>query len=114
MPFDAACNLPDAADHSWWASWRPYVLYALASDYAPDAARAPDCSRPGACIEIADRSGNVVVASRELAIVVAGNGRLDAPSGCIARPACADAATCARVIVGAAAVDANDVLVTQP
>ncbi len=141
MPFDAACNIPDTADHTWWASWRPFVFYALAPDFAPTASAFADCERPGACLALADRAGRAIAPARHFAVLVAGapvaraeglqartganlaavgewledtNARLEGPAACLAGPSCADEGTCGRLTVGPAARDFNDVVVAQP
>ncbi len=140
-PFDAACNIPDATDHTWWAAWRPFVFYALAPGYAPSASDPPDCARPGACLELHDRSRRPLAPPRRFAVIVAGhaltldaglqaraganvsvvaqwledtNAHLEGPAACLAHPSCTDEGTCGRLTAGPAAQDFNDVVIADP
>lgn len=70
---------------SWWTPWQPYVSYALAGGFAPDAQGAPRCAG-GACIEVVDGTGRTIARDRPAAVVAsiscAGAPRCDPARGC--------------------------------
>jgi hypothetical protein len=75
---------------SWWASWQPFVSYALAPGFAPDAPGTPGCAA-GRCLELASASGPALVRDAQ-AIVVAS-------TDCAGAPACDPIAGCARIVL---------------
>jgi hypothetical protein len=75
---------------SWWGAWQPFVSYALAPGFAPDAPGTPDCAA-GGCLELASASGAAIARDKQ-AIVVAS-------TACAAAPACDPVAGCARIVL---------------
>jgi hypothetical protein len=73
---------------SWWTTWQPYVSYALAPGFAPDAQGAPGCAGD-ACISIVDATGRTVVRGRPAAVV--------ASVSCAAAPRCDPVRGCAQL-----------------
>jgi hypothetical protein len=78
------------AGNAWWTPWQPFVSYALARAFAPDAPGTPDCAA-GACIAIDAAGGQPVARDKELAVIVA--------ASCAEAPACDPARGCERVIL---------------
>ncbi len=131
-----------ADGNSWWNAWKPYVFYALASDFAP-AQGTPACSGAEACLDVVDPGGRTLGAGRQHAVIVAGpaiardgfvqsrsgasvaevrqwledaNAQLESAAGCSPAPAftCEARGTCARVTAAAATRGFNDVVVAYP
>ena len=124
--------------NAWWNAWKPFVFYALARAYAPDAPAPGDCADPSQCIDVADLSGTVVAHGKRFAVLVAGaplvregtlqshaalgdarqwledsNARLTTLSSCGAAVPC-DGAACGRVVSAAATGGFNDVAYAFP
>jgi hypothetical protein len=141
--FDSAtCNIAPAAGTHWWSAWRPFVFYALARAFAPDALAAPACTDETRCIALADLSGATIAKGKHFAVLVAGaplvrdatlqnhaaanvadarqwleeaNALLPAASSCgLAAGAAACEGACNRVVAAAAARGFNDVAVAFP
>ena len=129
------------AGNSWWNAWKPYVFYALARGFAPDAG-ASACQAT-ACLDLAEPSGRTIATSKQYAVIVAGaalardgfvqsraganvaevrqwleeaNAELEGAAGCTPPPAfsCEGRGTCTRVTTGAGARGFNDVVVAYP
>ena len=127
--------------NSWWNAWKPYVFYALARGFAPDAG-ASGCAQ-GTCLDLADPTGRALGTSKQFAVVVAGatlardgfvqsraganvsevrqwleaaNAELEGTAGCTAAPAfsCEARASCTRVTSGSGNRGFNDVVVAFP
>jgi hypothetical protein len=73
---------------AWWTTWRPYVSYALADRFAPDARGTPQCA-PGGCISLADGTGRTIARDRAVALV--------ASVSCTDAPRCDPARGCAQL-----------------
>jgi hypothetical protein len=73
------------AGNAWWATWLPFVSYALAPPFAPGASPPADCSA-GACLAIDDPAGHAIARDKEIAVFVspdcASAPRCDAALGC--------------------------------
>ena len=128
--------------NAWWTPWKPFVFYALARSFAPDALASPGCADETQCIEIADLSGGTIAKGKSFAVLVGGaplvrdgtlqshaasgiadarnwleasNALLPAASSCglaPGAPLCAGA--CNRVVAAAAASGFNDVAIAFP
>ena len=128
--------------NSWWNAWKPYVFYALARGFAPDAGAAGCAS--AACLSLADPTGRALGSPRQYAVIVAGatlardgfvqiraganiaeprqwleaaNADLEGALGCDSAPAfsCEARASCTRVTTAAAGSRGfNDVVVAYP
>src|SRR5260221_2412968 len=71
--FDSAtCNIAPAAGTHWWSAWRPFVFYALARAFAPDAPPHPSCGGEGTCLEVVEASGRRIAQDKQVAVIVAG------------------------------------------
>ncbi|HSN19953.1 MAG TPA: hypothetical protein VLS49_04705, partial [Usitatibacter sp.] len=80
--------------NAWWVSWQPFVAYALARGYAPDASAAATCD-DGACFSITDTAGRTLARDEEVAVI--------ASADCARAPRCDPSAGCARVLLDDAA-----------
>lgn len=139
-PSDEGLTAGSAAP-AWWTSWKPFVFYALARDFAPGAAGA--CAAPEYCLEVVEPSGRVAATQKHFAILVAGapvvrdgfvqsrdaanlaqvrewledgNAALEGAAACPGggpRFPCSPA-TCNRVTAAAASRTFNDVVVAFP
>ena len=127
--------------HSWWSAWKPYVFYALARGFAPDAGGA--ACEGAACLELVDPSGRLLGAPRQYAVIVAGaplardgfvqargganvadvrqwledaNADLEGAPGCSPPPvfSCEGRGTCQRVTASGGGRGFNDVVVAFP
>jgi hypothetical protein len=75
--------------NAWWSTWRPFVAYALARGFAPDAPGSPSCAA-GACLTVADGTGRTLASDKEIAVI--------ASTSCASAPRC-DASGCARIVL---------------
>ncbi len=78
------------AGNAWWTPWQPFVSYALAPGFAPDAPGTPGCAA-GACVAIETADGQAVARDTQLAVIVA--------ASCAEAPACDPTRGCERVIL---------------
>lgn len=93
------------AGNAWWSAWQPYVSYALARGFAPDAPGTPDCAG-GACLAIDTASGAPLARDKQVAVVVA--------SSCAGAPRCDADAGCARVVLAPDADASGHAIATFP
>jgi hypothetical protein len=145
QPFaSASCAIDASASPSWWATWRPFVFYAMAREFAPDFAGASACGEASACLELAEPGGRVIARDKHLAVLVAGtvisrdgfvqdrsgagvarvrewledgNARLEGRAGCPEAPTafpCDDIGACTRITTTAQSRGFNDVVVAIP
>lgn len=78
------------ADNAWWTAWQPFVGYALARGFAPDAAGAPSCAA-GACVAVVDAAGRTLAHDKEIAVI--------ASLSCASAPRCDPLRGCARMVL---------------
>jgi type II secretory pathway pseudopilin PulG len=145
-PFDAsACSIDTAsAASTWWAAWRPFVFYAVARAFTPDAPPNPACAGDESCLELAEPAGRRIAREKHFAVLVAGaplvrdgfvqsrggagiaevrqwleesNALLEGAAGCPGAPpriSCEGVGTCTRITVAASSRGFNDVVVALP
>ena len=72
------------AGNAWWSTWQPFVSYAVARGFMPDAGT-PSCDA-GACLALAGSSGAPLARDKQVVVVVsttcAGAPRCDPGQGC--------------------------------
>ena len=79
-----------SAGNAWWTPWQPFVSYALARGFAPDAAGTPDCAA-GACLSLDGDSGAALARGAQVLVV--------ASASCEAAPRCDPSQGCARILL---------------
>ncbi|MBC7622860.1 MAG: hypothetical protein H7232_05705 [Aeromicrobium sp.] len=63
------CNIGFA----WWSAWKMHVFYAVADAYKPNATgNGGPCTTSSSCLQVQDSGGNVIAASKQIAVIVAG------------------------------------------
>jgi hypothetical protein len=78
------------AGNAWWSTWQPYVSYALAGGFAPDAPGTPDCAA-GACVALASASGATLASGKQVVVV--------ATTRCEDAPHCDALRGCPRLVI---------------
>jgi hypothetical protein len=90
------------AGNAWWSTWQPYVAYALAPGFAPDAP-STDCA--SGCLSVETSAGRLLASSVQVAVVVS--------TGCETGPTCVDTA-CARILLADDADGTRHAIATYP
>ncbi|MBL8516877.1 MAG: hypothetical protein JNM76_07885 [Betaproteobacteria bacterium] len=64
------CTLGSSATvDEWWDGWKSHVFVAIAENYKPGSSPPPACTATS-CLQVVDRSGNLVAQNKRLAILV--------------------------------------------
>jgi len=79
-----------SSGNAWWTPWQPYVSYALARGFAPDAAGTPDCAA-SACLSLDGDSGASLARDAQVLVI--------ASASCDAAPRCDAMRGCSRILV---------------
>jgi len=78
------------AGNAWWSTWQPFVSYALARGFTPDAPGTPGCEA-GACLSLDGDSGAPLARDKQVVVV--------ASATCAGAPRCDPARGCSHLVV---------------